>query len=56
MANKGRKKPYYFGTSNSRERERERASSSRLFSEAPFVNRRQLENNINYCNELIKIA
>jgi hypothetical protein len=45
MANKDRKKPNYFGRPNSRQIRGELLSSGR-FSEAPFINRRQPENNI----------
>jgi hypothetical protein len=54
MANRDRKKLNYFGARpKSRQMVRD-LLSSRRFSEAPFVNRRQPENNIIYCNELIK--
>jgi hypothetical protein len=51
--NRDRKKPNYFGRPKSRQIVRD-LLSSRRFSEAPFVNRRQPENNISYCNELLK--
>ena len=55
MANKDRQKPNYSGRLESRQIVRG-ILPNRRFSEARFTNRRQPENNISYCSELIKLA